>query len=43
MIRKLRIKLILASMLSLLLVLTIILGVVGVLNHRKIVQDISII
>lgn len=39
MIRKLRIKLILASMLSLLLVLTIILGVVGVLNHRKIVQD----
>ncbi|MGI5894322.1 MAG: sensor histidine kinase [Candidatus Merdivicinus sp.] len=39
MIRKLRIKLILASMLSLLLVLTVIFGVVGVLNYRKIVTD----
>lgn len=39
MIRKLRIKLILASMLSLLLVLTVIFSVVGVLNYRKIVAD----
>ena len=39
MIRKLRVKLILASMLSLLLVLTIIFGVVGVLNYRKILAD----
>lgn len=39
MIRKLRIKLILASMLSLLLVLTVIFGVVGALNYRKIVSD----
>ena len=39
MIRKLRIKLILASMLSLLLVLTVILGTVGILNYRKILAD----
>lgn len=39
MIRKLRIKLILASMLSLLLVLTVIFGVVGILNYKKIVTD----
>lgn len=39
MIRKLRIKLILASMLSLLLVLTVILGAVGILNYRKILTD----
>lgn len=39
MIRKLRIKLILASMLSLLLVLTVILGTAGVLNYKKIVTD----
>ena len=39
MIRKLRIKLILASMLSLLLVLTVILGAVGLLNYRKILAD----
>ena len=39
MIRKLRMKLILASMLSLLLVLTIILGTVGILNYRKILVD----
>lgn len=39
MIRKLRIKLILASMLSLLLVFTAIFGVVGVLNYEKIVSD----
>lgn len=39
MIGKLRIKLILASMLSLLFVLTVIMGVVGVLNYRKIVMD----
>src|SRR5699024_11110892 len=39
MIRKLRIKLILASMLSLLFVLAVILGVAGVLNYRKIVMD----
>lgn len=39
MIRKLRIKLILASMLSLLLVLTVIFGTVGFLNYRKIVSD----
>lgn len=39
MIRKLRIKLILVSMLSLLLVLAVILGIVGVLNYRKIVSE----
>lgn len=39
MIRKLRIKLILASMLSLLLVLAVILGIAGVLNYRKIISD----
>lgn len=39
MIRKLRIKLILASMVSLLLVLTIIFGTVGILNYRKILTD----
>lgn len=39
MIRKLRIKLILASMVSLLLVLTVIFGAVGVLNYRKIITD----
>ena len=39
MIRKLRIKLILASMLSLLLVLAVIFGVVGVLSYRKIITD----
>lgn len=39
MIRKLRIKLILASMLSLVLVLTVIFGVVGILNYRKIITD----
>lgn len=39
MIRKLRIKLILASMLSLLLVLTVIFGTVGILNYKKIVAD----
>lgn len=39
MIRKLRVKLILASMLSLLLVLAVILGIAGVLNYRKIISD----
>lgn len=39
MIRTLRIKLILASMVSLLLVLTVIFGAVGVLNYRKILAD----
>ncbi len=39
MIRKLRIKLVLASMLSLLLVLTIIFSAVGILNYRKIITD----
>lgn len=39
MIRKLRIKLILAFMLSLLLVLTVIFATVGILNYRKIVAD----
>ena len=39
MIRTLRIKLILAAMLSLLLVLTVILGAAGLLNYRKIVTD----
>lgn len=39
MIRKLRIKLILAAILSLLLVLTTILGVVGILNYKKILTD----
>lgn len=37
MIRTLRIRLILASMVSLLLVLTVILGAAGILNYRKIV------
>ena len=39
MIRKLRIKLIFASMFSLLLVLAVIFGVVGSLNYKKIVTD----
>lgn len=39
MIRKLRLKLILASMLSLLFVLSVILGVAGAINYRKIVMD----
>lgn len=39
MIRTLRIKLILASMASLLLVLAVIFGTVGVLNYRKILTD----
>lgn len=39
MIRKLRIKFIFASMLSLLLVLTIIFGTVGILNYKKILAD----
>ena len=39
MIRKLRIKLILASMLSLLLVLAVIFGIVGILNYRQIVVN----
>lgn len=39
MIRKLRIKLILASMFSLLMVLTIIFGAVGILNYKKILTD----
>lgn len=39
MIRKLRIKLILASMLSLLLVLTVIFTAIGALNYRKITDD----
>lgn len=39
MIRKLRIKLILASMLSLLLVLGIIFGGIGILNYKKILTD----
>lgn len=39
MIRKLRIKLIIASMLSLLLVLAVIFGAVGILNYRKILAD----
>ncbi len=39
MIRKLRIKLVLASMLSLLLVLVIIFSVVGVLNYVKVTQN----
>lgn len=39
MIQKLRIKLILASMVSLLLVLTIIFGTAGILNYRKILTD----
>lgn len=39
MIRKLRIKLILASMLSLLFVLTVIFGTVGVINYRNILSD----
>lgn len=43
MIRKLRIKLIAASMLSLLLVLSVIFGVIGVLNYREIVTDADIV
>ena len=39
MIKKLRIKLIVSSMVSLLLVLCVIEGVVGVLNYKKIVRD----
>ena len=39
MIRKLRNKLIIASMLSLLIVLTVIFSTVGVLNYRKIIND----
>lgn len=39
MIKKLRIKLILAAMLSLILVLIVILGAAGVLNYQKIVTD----
>lgn len=39
MIRKLRIKLIIASMLSLLIVLAVILGIVGALNYKKIITD----
>lgn len=39
MIRALRIKLILASMLSLLLVLTVIFGAVGILSYRQILTD----
>ena len=39
MIRKLRLKLILASMLSLLMVLTVIFSVVGFLNYRKLVVN----
>lgn len=39
MIRKLRMKLILASMLSLFLVLAVILGTAGILNYRKIIRD----
>lgn len=39
MIGKLRAKLILAAMLSLLLVLTVIFGVVGILNYQKITAD----
>lgn len=43
MIRKLRAKLILAAMLSLLLVLTIIIGAAGVLNYRNIQKNADII
>lgn len=39
MIKKLRVKLIAASMVSLFLVLLVIEGAVGVLNYRKIVKD----
>lgn len=39
MIKKLRMKLIVASMVSLLLVLLVIEGLVGILNYRKIVRD----
>ena len=39
MIRKLRIKLIIASMLSLLLVLSVIFCVVGILTHRELVAN----
>lgn len=39
MIRKLRVKLILASMISLLLVLSVIFGIIGVINYRKLVRD----
>lgn len=39
MIRKLRIKLVTASMLSLIIVMSIILGVAGVLNYKKVIND----
>ncbi|MCD8241730.1 MAG: HAMP domain-containing histidine kinase [Lachnospiraceae bacterium] len=39
MIKKLRIKLVAASMLSLLIVLAVIMGIVGALNYREIVED----
>ncbi|MDO4523187.1 MAG: HAMP domain-containing sensor histidine kinase [Eubacteriales bacterium] len=39
MIRKLRIKLVIAAMLSLIVVLTIIIGAVGILNYQNIVTD----
>ena len=39
MIKKLRIKLIAASMISLLVVLLVIEGIVGILNYRKMVGD----
>ncbi|MCC8140370.1 MAG: HAMP domain-containing histidine kinase [Lachnospiraceae bacterium] len=39
MIKKLRIKLVAASMLSLLIVLAVIMGIVGMLNYREIVED----
>ena len=39
MIKKLRIKLITASMISLLIVLLVIEGIVGILNYKKIVRD----
>ena len=39
MIKKLRIKLIAASMVSLLIVLLVIEGIVGILNYRKMVGD----
>ena len=39
MIKKLRIKLIATSMVSLFLVLFVIGGIVGIINHKKIVAD----
>ena len=39
MIKKLRIKLIATSMVSLFLVLFVIGGIVGIINHKKIVKD----